>query len=237
MSAKVRKCESAKVRKCESAKVRKCERRGWDSNPRSARCACGLANRCPCRQADPSRTSAKNKGAARLELATRSARATGFRDRLLIQPDRSHQKPPCERNSAGTGFEPAWHRAAGSADQPFGRSGIPASCRSARDPVVQSHSALRAPCRMKAPSRGHPFNLPQGFLGEVRASASGGGAHPGPATPTITGVSRACPAPVTSTPRLTILQNTSAPGGIRTPTLRIRNPALSPVALRAHERQ
>ena len=30
------------------------KRREWDSNPRSARCAYGLANRCPCHQADPS---------------------------------------------------------------------------------------------------------------------------------------------------------------------------------------
>jgi hypothetical protein len=43
------------------------------------------------------------------------------------------------------------------------------------------------PVRLR-PSRPHslsPSNLPQGVVGEVRASASGGGARPGPAAPTI----------------------------------------------------
>ena len=72
------------------------KRRGWDSNPRSAACAYGLANRCPSPAGGPLqdvsfRTPALCKEeAARLELATRSRRATGFRDRLLIQPGRFH---------------------------------------------------------------------------------------------------------------------------------------------------
>jgi hypothetical protein len=41
-----------------------------------------------------------------------------------------------------------------------------------------SHSALCAPCLMKGrPPTSDLFNLPQGFLGEVRAWASGGGAR------------------------------------------------------------
>lgn len=128
--------------------------------------------------------------AARLELATRSRRATGFRDRLLIQPGRFHGTvrregleppepdgtpftagsassyglPPRTRSKQGAGFEPAW-----ALRRWF--------CRPAP-------SVAREPLRKKCES------APSGSI-LIHSSTS------------------------------------SAPGGIRTPDLRIRNPALS----------
>ena len=65
------------------------------------------------------------------------------------------------------------------------RDAVPAPAASS---LPRISGILRAPPVRLRPSRSQPprsSNLPQGFLGEVRASASGGGARAGPATLSI----------------------------------------------------